>query len=314
MSRNILRQKRVRLGFTLIELLVVIAIIAILAAILFPVFAQARHAAKATASLSNLKQQGIAVPLYAGDFDDTQVIVANLGDADAPLRFTVAHTAPKDLYKSWGYLLTPYIKSAMIFQDPLATPETYRSCSSGLPASLDTVAKIYCPQYGYAFTIHSPSRLVGSVMNYYPISTTALGSPSDTVLMVMKAHRRGGQRLDWVTPNSGIWYSNLAQPPVCRNDSTATPATQFSSYCNSILRWGVGGNSDPSVAGRNRAEGSLTGNVALRNNLRAIVVMADSSAKSMTPWELASGTPWNWTTTAANMTITDESRYKWDEK
>jgi hypothetical protein len=34
----------------------------------------------------------------------------------------------------------------------------------------------------------------------------------------------------------------------------------------------------------------------------------------MTPWELASGTPWNWTTTAANMTITDESRYKWDEK
>ena len=49
-----------RKAFTLIELLVVIAIIAILAAILFPVFAQAKAAAKATASLSNLKQTATA--------------------------------------------------------------------------------------------------------------------------------------------------------------------------------------------------------------------------------------------------------------
>ncbi|HEU4752804.1 MAG TPA: prepilin-type N-terminal cleavage/methylation domain-containing protein, partial [Armatimonadota bacterium] len=57
-------------GFTLIELLVVIAIIAILAAILFPVFAQAKVAAKKTADLSNLKQIGTSVFLYAGDNDD----------------------------------------------------------------------------------------------------------------------------------------------------------------------------------------------------------------------------------------------------
>lgn len=57
-------------GFTLIELLVVIAIIAILAAILFPVFAQARAAAKQTQNLSNLKQLSIAAQMYAGDYDD----------------------------------------------------------------------------------------------------------------------------------------------------------------------------------------------------------------------------------------------------
>ena len=57
-------------AFTLIELLVVIAIIAILAAILFPVFAQAKNAAKKTADLSNIKQNTTAAIMYAGDADD----------------------------------------------------------------------------------------------------------------------------------------------------------------------------------------------------------------------------------------------------
>jgi prepilin-type N-terminal cleavage/methylation domain-containing protein len=57
-------------AFTLIELLVVIAIIAILAAILFPVFAQAKVAAKKTAALSNVKQMGTSVAIYMADYDD----------------------------------------------------------------------------------------------------------------------------------------------------------------------------------------------------------------------------------------------------
>src|ERR1700753_3913756 len=57
-------------AFTLIELLVVIAIIAILAAILFPVFAQAKAAAKASACLSNTKQLGIGMVMYSTDSDD----------------------------------------------------------------------------------------------------------------------------------------------------------------------------------------------------------------------------------------------------
>jgi prepilin-type N-terminal cleavage/methylation domain-containing protein len=61
----------IRKGFTLIELLVVIAIIAILAAILFPVFAQAKLAAKKASDLSNLKQIGLSSIMYINDYDDT---------------------------------------------------------------------------------------------------------------------------------------------------------------------------------------------------------------------------------------------------
>ncbi len=54
-------------GFTLIELLVVIAIIAILAAILFPVFLSAKAKSREIKCISNNKQIGLAVLMYADD-------------------------------------------------------------------------------------------------------------------------------------------------------------------------------------------------------------------------------------------------------
>ncbi|HEY0867235.1 MAG TPA: prepilin-type N-terminal cleavage/methylation domain-containing protein [Fimbriimonas sp.] len=96
-----------RRAFTLIELLVVIAIIAILAAILFPVFAQAKKSAKGAAALSNLKQIGTAMHMYASDYDDGMVLTDHeLTSWDRP---------------TWAYLLQPYSKSPHIFWDPTRT-------------------------------------------------------------------------------------------------------------------------------------------------------------------------------------------------
>lgn len=72
-------------GFTLIELLVVIAIIAVLAAILFPVFAKAREKAKQATCVSNLKQIGLAIIQYCGDYDGYgPTLTWNAGDVDFP--------------------------------------------------------------------------------------------------------------------------------------------------------------------------------------------------------------------------------------
>ncbi|MBL8069131.1 MAG: prepilin-type N-terminal cleavage/methylation domain-containing protein [Armatimonadetes bacterium] len=96
-----------RRAFTLIELLVVIAIIAILAAILFPVFAQAKVAAKKSADLSNTKQIGIGLQLYLSDFDDIYPM-ANYRNNDNAA-FGEVH---------WSWMVLPYMKNEQIFVSP----------------------------------------------------------------------------------------------------------------------------------------------------------------------------------------------------
>jgi prepilin-type N-terminal cleavage/methylation domain-containing protein/prepilin-type processing-associated H-X9-DG protein len=95
-------------GFTLIELLVVIAIIAILAAILFPVFAKARGKARQVTCLSNMKQLGLAIIMYADDNDET-----------FPPSYYYQNGANSDQgYVHWSGMIMPYVKNSKIFVCP----------------------------------------------------------------------------------------------------------------------------------------------------------------------------------------------------
>jgi prepilin-type N-terminal cleavage/methylation domain-containing protein/prepilin-type processing-associated H-X9-DG protein len=90
-------------GFTLIELLVVIAIIAILAAILFPVFAQAREKARQTQCLSNAKNMGTAILMYAQDYDDGIIPWVSCGAA--------CGTPGTRYERLWTGRMQPYVKN-----------------------------------------------------------------------------------------------------------------------------------------------------------------------------------------------------------
>jgi prepilin-type N-terminal cleavage/methylation domain-containing protein len=151
-------------AFTLIELLVVIAIIAILAAILFPVFAQAKAAAKKTTSISNLKQIDLAWLMYGGDYDDTVMRVSEAGPGNGTSYW-------------WGYwngvsidetkgLLYPYTHGSGIQVDP------------SFPNSLRTALGL--TGYGYNYVYLSPATYnppdyteVDTPVNYSQINRTA---------------------------------------------------------------------------------------------------------------------------------------------
>ena len=104
---------RVRSGFTLIEILVVVAILAILAAILFPVLARVRENARRSSCQSNLKQIGLGMLQYSGDYDD-KLVKSWYGSGNG--NFSGGSDA-SDRYK-WMDAIQPYLKSEQVFNCP----------------------------------------------------------------------------------------------------------------------------------------------------------------------------------------------------
>jgi prepilin-type N-terminal cleavage/methylation domain-containing protein/prepilin-type processing-associated H-X9-DG protein len=116
---------RCRRGFTLIELLVVIAIIGILAAMLFPVFARAREAARKIQCLANVKNIAIAMQMYLVDYDmfppseHRPEVVSyfhdTMGCGSCCSRETEATP-----YLRWPVILEEYIKNHDVWKCPSA--------------------------------------------------------------------------------------------------------------------------------------------------------------------------------------------------
>lgn len=191
-----------RRAFTLIELLVVIAIIAILAAILFPVFAQAKEAAKKTQAISNFKQTGTSMAMYMGDYDDAHPL-SNSGSIGGI---------------GWGYgppdtvpdqQMAPYKKNTRINIDPmdpwqsedqrLADHCPYMGCT--VPTA-NAEQRAYAlgvrSNIGYNYAFFSPWVYRWSTTNYVgSLSTNGgqVGNPANTLMW--------GTSIWWRDPGSG---------------------------------------------------------------------------------------------------------------
>ncbi|MDX2066297.1 MAG: prepilin-type N-terminal cleavage/methylation domain-containing protein [Fimbriimonadaceae bacterium] len=180
-------------AFTLIELLVVIAIIAILAAILFPVFAQAKAAAKKSSDLSNVKQIGTGLIMYATDYDDFFP------------RNIYANPAFGDNGFTWREATQPYIKSGG--RSDGAYSNNQLLAVGGLWASPSEPSN---SKYGYSAFVSlipnegNPSR-----------SITELNRPAGTGVLTTV-----GINPDWNRSSAGFieyhwwWHGGAQWPPV----------------------------------------------------------------------------------------------------
>ncbi|MGQ9731365.1 MAG: prepilin-type N-terminal cleavage/methylation domain-containing protein [Candidatus Zipacnadales bacterium] len=144
--------KAQRQGFTLIEILVVIAILAILAAIIFPVFFKARGKARQTKCLSNLKQIGAALIMYADDHDGY---------------YTRGQYWPWTSVHLWTHAIEPYLRN----QEVLRCPD-----QGGDP-------------YGYGYNIaywgHGDTKDgMHGVNDWYPVHQSQVPEPAETVWVV----------------------------------------------------------------------------------------------------------------------------------
>lgn len=202
-------------GFTLIELLVVVTIISILAAILFPVFAQAKAAAKKTVAISNLKQINTAFQLYNNDYDGCYMRWQG-----APNVYWWGSVNGSN-YNQEG-LLYPYTKSQGIQADP------------AFDSSLRTI--LGNTGYGYNYAYLSPQTYDSSWNTIdVPAFESQASDPAETLAFASSARINNWQYTPWkLEGNSLIDPPSFQYPGVHARHNGKAVATWLDGHASSV--------------------------------------------------------------------------------
>jgi prepilin-type N-terminal cleavage/methylation domain-containing protein len=277
-----------RRAFTLIELLVVIAIIAILAAILFPVFAQAKTAAKKSSSLSNVKQLGTAAAMYMGDVDDMLPLESN---ADLAPGTSLATQLNAGTAQTWVLLLQPYVKNYGILVDP-GLGDTENFYGSGPLAWYYNQERF--SQYGYNYMFLSPWYDCVSALAR---SGTQGVRPAQTIMFTTSQSFTTAPQRGYYQANApGAWPIIAPAPHAC-------------------IRWdGTQGSGNWSANVGIAGKGKITSSTRIKQYNGGVVSFLDGHAKFMTDGDMASGTDYGsavYNNGAEGATITDVNKYWW---
>jgi len=287
-------------AFTLIELLVVIAIIAILAAILFPVFAQAKEAAKKTSCLSNTKQLGLGVMMYQGDSDDTCIPEST---DTGTLRDDGSTYRP---WAPWTRLAQPYMKNLGILLCPENKANSFILAAN--PTARSEIYAGYGLNYGYLSNFMGADPSNSGDYLFAPISATPVNRPANTVMLAES------QGENFASANHAYVWTQPIGPVVEPPDAYLSDHVFFST--------GWGNQADqvtqyydyPGYGGMSWKHGDTGFKVNVLPVGGANTTFEDGHSKFYKPGGLAAGTNFSPSASGQNVFQVNKTNYLWDSR
>jgi len=281
--------------------LVVIAIIAILAAILFPVFAQAKQAAKKTAAVSDMKQAGLASAMYLGDNDDTYML-SDSGSVNGPgWGFGPPDTVPFQQ-------MQPYTKNSQFTIDPMDPWQSEQQriddqCTLYMGCTFATATpeqKAYAlgvrSNIGYSYATFSPwiyKQATGGT--YYGAAAISAGSVTNPAHTLMFGTSIWNRTSGGTPTEGGNWV--VEQPCwLDVNGNLLAPTSQYQSYSGEGVAFNYGSGWAPNPVAWNVYGGlwpfyNQTDSKAAAGaqNGQVVIAFADSHVKTMPISQIAAG-------------------------